>query len=87
MATGYKDINAAKTVIGTLQKWPAKAGGRSPNGPAVAGTTVTIYLEYVIFLVHLVISAIFIIYNLDKRVCLQPSADKLTFMTNKQIQH
>ena len=40
MATGYRDINMAKTVVGTLQKCPAKAGGRSPKGPAVAGTTV-----------------------------------------------
>ena len=29
-------------VVGTSQKWPAKAGGRSPKGPAVAGTTVHI---------------------------------------------
>ena len=34
------DINTAKTVVGTLQKWPAKAGGRSHKGSAVAGTTV-----------------------------------------------
>ena len=34
------DINTAKTVVGTLKKWPAKAGGRSPKGPALAGTTV-----------------------------------------------
>ena len=27
-------------VVGTSQKWPAKAGCRSPKGPAVAGTTV-----------------------------------------------
>ena len=27
-------------MVGTSQKWPAKAGGRSPKGPAVAGTTV-----------------------------------------------
>ena len=27
-------------VVGTSQKWPAKAGGHSPKGPAVAGTTV-----------------------------------------------
>ena len=27
-------------VVGTSQKWPAKAGGRSPKRPAVAGTTV-----------------------------------------------
>ena len=27
-------------LVGTSQKWPAKAGGRSPKGPAVAGTTV-----------------------------------------------
>ena len=27
-------------VVGTSQKWPAKAGGCSPKGPAVAGTTV-----------------------------------------------
>ena len=26
--------------VSTLQKWPAKAGGHSPKGPAVAGTTV-----------------------------------------------
>ena len=25
-----------------MQKWPAKAGGRSPKGPAVAGTTVVL---------------------------------------------
>ena len=37
VAAGYRDINTAKTVVGTLQKWPAKAGGRSPKGPAVAG--------------------------------------------------
>ena len=29
-------------MVGTSQKWPAKAGGRSPKGPAVAGTTVKI---------------------------------------------
>ena len=28
-------------MVGTSQKWPAKAGGRSPKGPAVAGTTVS----------------------------------------------
>ena len=33
-------INKAKTVVGTLEKCPAKAGGRSPKGPAVGGTTV-----------------------------------------------
>ena len=27
-------------VVGTSQKWPAKAGGRSPKGPALVGTTV-----------------------------------------------
>ena len=27
-------------MVGTSQKWPAKAGGRSPKGPAVAGTIV-----------------------------------------------
>ena len=34
-------------VVGTSQKWPAKAGGRSPKGPAVAGTTVSVlvYIE------------------------------------------
>ena len=31
-----------KTVVGTLQKWPAKAGGHSPKGPAVAGTTTVV---------------------------------------------
>ena len=36
-------VNTANTVVGTLQKWPAKAGGRSPKGPAVAGTTVQAY--------------------------------------------
>ena len=25
VAAGYRDINTAKTVVGTLQKWPAKA--------------------------------------------------------------
>ena len=40
MAVGYRDINTAKTVVRTLQTWPAKAGGCSPKGPAVAGTTV-----------------------------------------------
>ena len=40
MAAGYKDINTAKTVVGTLQKWPTKAGGRSHKGQAMAGTTV-----------------------------------------------
>ena len=29
-----------KTVVGTLQKWPTKADGHPPEGPAVAGTTV-----------------------------------------------
>ena len=42
MAAGYRDINTAKTVFGSLQKWPAKAGGCSPKGPAVAGTTVAL---------------------------------------------
>ena len=40
VAAGYRVINTAKTVVGALQKRPAKAGGRSPKGPAVAGTTV-----------------------------------------------
>ena len=40
VASGYRDINTANTAVGTLQMWPAKAGGRSPKGPAVAGTTV-----------------------------------------------
>ena len=40
VAAGYRDINTAKTVVGALQKRPAKAGGRSPKGPAVADTTV-----------------------------------------------
>ena len=40
MAAVYSDINTSKTVVGTLQKWPIEAGGRSPKGPAVAGTTV-----------------------------------------------
>ena len=40
VVAGYRDINTAKTVVCTLQKLPAKAGGRSPKGPAVAGTTV-----------------------------------------------
>ena len=40
VAAGYRDINTSKRVVGTLQKWPAKAGGHSPKGPAVAGTTV-----------------------------------------------
>ena len=42
VAAGYRDINTAKTAVGTLQKWPAKAGGRSPKGPVVAGTTLVI---------------------------------------------
>ena len=29
-------------VVGTSQKWPANAGGRSLKGPAVAGTTVLV---------------------------------------------
>ena len=33
-------------VVGTSQKWPAKAGGRSPKGPAVAGTTVAVFVFY-----------------------------------------
>ena len=37
VAAGYGDINTAKTVVGTLQKWPIRAGGRSPKGPAVTG--------------------------------------------------
>ena len=41
VAAGYRDINTAKTVVGTLQKWAARAGGRSPNSPAVAGATVS----------------------------------------------
>ena len=32
--------DTGKTVVGTSQKWPAKEGGRSPKGLAVAGTTV-----------------------------------------------
>ena len=40
VAAVYRDINMAKTVVDTVQKWPAKAGGCSPKGPAVAGTTV-----------------------------------------------
>ena len=45
MAARYRDINTAKTVVGTLQKWPTKAGGRSPKGPAMAGTTVANLLK------------------------------------------
>ena len=33
-------LTQAKAVVGTLQKLAAKADGRSPKGPAVAGTTV-----------------------------------------------
>ena len=33
-------------MVGTSQKWPAKAGGRSPKGPAVAGTTVLPVMVY-----------------------------------------
>ena len=40
VAARYRDINTTKTVDGTLRKWPAKPGGRSPKGPAVAGATV-----------------------------------------------
>ena len=32
-------------MVGTSQKWPAKAGGRSPKGPAVAGTTVHCFIH------------------------------------------
>ena len=39
VAAGSRDINTAKKVVGTLQKWPTKADGCSPKGPAVAGTT------------------------------------------------
>ena len=45
MAAGYGNINTAKTAVGTLQKWPTKAGGRSPKDPAVAGITVQGKLE------------------------------------------
>ena len=44
VAVGYTEINTAKTVVGIFQKGPAKAGGRSPEGPAEAGTTVGIIL-------------------------------------------
>ena len=40
VARDWYILNTAKTVVGTLQKWPTKAGGRSPKGPALAGTTV-----------------------------------------------
>ena len=40
VAAGHRYINKAKPVVGALQKWPAKAGGRSPKGPAEAGTMV-----------------------------------------------
>ena len=36
------DIIMAKIVVGALQKWPTKAGGRSHKGAAVAGTTVLV---------------------------------------------
>ena len=42
MAAGYRDINTTKTVVAALQEWPAKAGGLSPKGPAVAGITVVV---------------------------------------------
>ena len=37
----------ANTVVGTLQKLPAKAGGRSPKGSAVAGTTVKVKVAFI----------------------------------------
>ena len=46
VAARYRDINTAQTVVGALQKWPAKAGGRSPKGPAVAGTTVLLTISF-----------------------------------------
>ena len=57
MAAGYRDINTAKTVVGTLQKWPAKAGGRSPEGPAVVGTTVVVSAIAVFILVDNILSS------------------------------
>ena len=44
MAAGYRYINTENILVGILQKWPAKAGGRSHKGPSVAGTTV--YVSY-----------------------------------------
>ena len=46
VAAGYRDINTAKTVVGTLRKWPTKAGGRSPKSPAMAGTTVSHFIVF-----------------------------------------
>ena len=40
-------------MVGTSQKWPAKAGGRSPKGPAVAGTTVTIRRQHTLITIRL----------------------------------
>ena len=40
VAARYRDISTARAVVGTSQKWPTKAGGRSPKSAAVAGTTV-----------------------------------------------
>ena len=54
VAAGYRDINTAKTVVGTLQKWSTKAGGHSPKGPAVAGTsTYRLYIYIFIVCLHI----------------------------------
>ena len=42
VAAGYRGINTAKTVVGTLQKWSATVSCRSPKGPAVSGTRHTV---------------------------------------------
>ena len=64
VAAGYRDINTANTVVRALQKWPAIAGGRSPKGPAVAGTTV--------------ISHRHIIRLVDNLMCRSPDFCRLT---------
>ena len=62
VATGYRDINTAKAVVGTLQKWPTKTGGRSTKGTAVAGTTVYrfILVQKLISLFQIVLSIVIV---------------------------
>ena len=45
VTAGYRYINTTKTLVGTLQKWPTKAGVRSPKDPAVAGTSVVMIMR------------------------------------------
>ena len=45
------------TVVGTLQKWPAKAGGRSPKSPAVYRSYIILYNRT--FVINLLITMVF----------------------------